>query len=346
LIALAFACLVVAASGSIWGQRRPSGGHTVVREAFLMGTTLRAEVSAPIRAEAFAAVQQAFDTVAALEGVLSTWRDDSEIARINHAPIGETVAVSPTLAALLEEAARWAEATGGAFDPGVGALTDAWDLRGHGRVPDRTLLARARAATGISQFALTELGGPSARAARRSTRAWLDTGGFGKGAALRAAVAVLRHRGVEAGTLNFGGQVAVFGHGPANGVWLVPVAHPDHRLAPVAALRVRDGSVSTSAQSERFVEVGGRRFGHILDPRSGRPVEAWGSVTVVAADAAVADMLSTALFVLGPEAGPRWARAHDVAALFLVSRPGRELDVRPTPALRPLLVSPRTPSGG
>ena len=311
-----------------------------------MGTTLRAEVAAPNRELALAAVQAAFDSVAVLESVLSTWRDDSEIERLNRARPGDGVAVSPTLARLLDEASRWAAATGGAFDPAVGALTDAWDLRGRGRVPAPAALARALAATGMAQFAMAGLDGPSATAARRSAAAWLDTGGFGKGAGLRAASTVLRRAGVVSASLNFGGQVALFGPGPASGAWVVPVADPGERLTAVAALQVRDASVSTSAQSERFVEIDGRRYGHILDPRTGRPVEAWGSVTVVASDAAVADMLSTALFVLGPVAGPRWASRHEVAALFLVRRP-EGLEVRPTPAIRPLLVGQTfSPTGG
>jgi thiamine biosynthesis lipoprotein len=82
-------------------------------------------------------------------------------------------------------------------------------------------------------------------------------------------------------------------------------------------LRLRSGSVATTAQSERYVDVGGERYGHVLDPRTGRPVPALGSVTVVAADPVVADILSTALFVMGPEAGRRWAAGRKEGILFL-----------------------------
>lgn len=108
---------------------------TVVRESFLMGTTLRVEVAAPDRRAALAAIQQAFDTVAQLESVLSTWREDSEIGRLNRAVPGEPVTLSATLSLLLAEASHWSRETDGAFDPGVGALVDAWDLRGRGREP-------------------------------------------------------------------------------------------------------------------------------------------------------------------------------------------------------------------
>jgi thiamine biosynthesis lipoprotein len=316
----------------------------VVREALLMGTTLRAEVTAD-RSIATAAIQQAFDTVAALELVLSTWREDSEIAALNRAPAGHAVEVSHQLADLLGEARRWSDRTGGAFDPAVGALVDAWDLRGKGRVPTADRLAEARAATGLEHFDV-QRAGEHVRATRDAAGAWLDTGGFGKGAALRAAIAALRTAGVAAAALNFGGQVVFLGAGPQPGGWLVPVAHPAHRQRPVALLRVAEASVSTSAQSERYVAVNGASYGHILDPRTGRPVPPWGSVTVVHPDPLAADILSTALFVLGPDAGAAYARRQGLAALFLVQRrDGVQAIV--TPALRPLLVGPAsTLTGG
>ena len=306
----------------------------VVREAFLMGTTLRAEVTGE-RSAATAAIQQAFDTVAALELVLSTWREDSEIAALNRARPGETVQLSRGLADLLGEVEGWWRRTGGAFDPAVGALVDAWDLRGPGRVPTDNRLAEARNATGLEHFVFRR-GDGYTLATREIPGAWLDTGGFGKGAALRAAAAKLRAAGIASAALNFGGQVMFLGAGPDRQGWLVPVAHPAHRHRPVAMLRVADASVSTSAQSERYVSVNGARYGHILDPRIGRPVPAWGSVTVVSTDPLVADVLSTALFVLGPQAGVIYARQHGIAALFLVQR-GRELRSIITPALRPLV---------
>jgi thiamine biosynthesis lipoprotein len=308
-----------------------------------MGTTLRAEVTGD-RSVATAAIQQAFDTVAALELVLSTWREDSEIAALNRARPGVPVPLSRELAGLLAEVEGWWRRTGGAFDPAVGALVDAWDLRGTGRVPGGPSLARARSATGLEHFVFQQ-GAAGTIARRGTTGGWLDTGGFGKGAALRAAAAKLRAAGIASASLNFGGQVVFLGAGPERGSWLVPVAHPADRSRPVVALRVADASVSTSAQSERYVSVNGIRYGHILDPRTGRPVPAWGSVTVVNRDPLAADVLSTALFVLGPEAGAAYARQHGIAALFLVQR-GGELQSIVTPALRPLLAGSPLPSLG
>ncbi|HEU5040215.1 MAG TPA: FAD:protein FMN transferase [Gemmatimonadales bacterium] len=295
----------------------------VEREAYLMGTTLRVAIESADRGAAIGLIERVFDETRRLDAVLSTWRDDSEIAALNHAVPGRPVQLSAELAGLLREAAVWSRATDGAFDPGIGPLMDAYDLRGAGRLPTAAERRRAVAATGLGRFALAADGS----AARPDSIAWLDTGGFGKGAALRSAGRLLRAAGVRHAMLNFGGQVLAIGGDATGHPWPVPVAHPARRQEPAAHLLVRDRSVSTSAQSERGVTVNGARLGHIVDPRSGEPVAAWGSVTVVAEDALVADILSTALLVLGPEAALRWAdQRSDVGVLLLIVR---EEQVRP-----------------
>jgi thiamine biosynthesis lipoprotein len=277
-----------------------------------------------------------------VDDLLSTWRDDSEIARLNHAPPGAAITLSPSLYRLLQDASRWSRVTGAAFDPAIGSLINAWGLRGTGRIPDEPTLRRARAARGLNHFVFSDA---SQTASRTDSAAWIDTGGFGKGVALREARCALLRRGVTSGSLNFGGQILVLGRDQSGGNWTVPVAHPSRRDQPAAWLRFRDRSASTSSQSERFVTVGGKRVGHILDPRTGQPVPAWGSVTVVAEDPVIADVISTALMVLGPGEGRRWAHARrDVGVLFLIQH-GDRLERRWNAAMEEFLVTDSTFSG-
>jgi FAD:protein FMN transferase len=284
-----------------------------------MGTVLRIGVEAADRPTGIQAIEDAFLAVRRVDSLVSTWRDDSEIARLNRAPLGVPVSLSPELYTALEEVRHWRQETAGAFDPAIGALVDAWDLRGTGRKPSPSALDQARAASGMQHFAFS-VGHRTVR--RTHPAAWLDTGGFGKGLALREARLALRSAGISAALLNFGGQVVAIGSGNA-GEWIIPVAHPSRRNDPAARIRLQRGSASTSAQSQRFVSVGGERVGHVLDPRTGQPVPSWGSVTVVAEDPAVADVVSTALLVLGPEHGLEWARHRpDVGVLFLIEREG------------------------
>jgi thiamine biosynthesis lipoprotein len=133
----------------------------------------------------------------------------------------------------------------------------------------------------------------------------LEEGGFGKGAGLKAAVAALAASGATAASLDLGGQLALFGAGRRE----VAVADPRERDRPVVTLAIDHGSVATSGNSERGIEIGGRRYGHILDPRTGQPAPDFGSLTVWTDDPLLADCLSK-LYVLGPERAVAWAANH------------------------------------
>jgi thiamine biosynthesis lipoprotein len=284
----------------------------VERTAYLMGTLLRVSSCHTDRDLAVSAIEEGFTEVARLERVLSSWQTSSEIGQLNASAADARVDLSAELAGFLGEAGVWVAATQGAFDPAVGALIDAWGFRGQARVPSSVQLEQALRVTGWKHARL------QANAIERGPRGWwIDTGGFGKGAALRAFEALLRARGVSNAVVDFGGQLLVIGTAD------VSIANPTNRSSATSSIRVRDVSVATSSQSERFIESAGKRMGHILDPRTGQPVEAWGSVTVVAQDPLAADALSTALFVMGPEAALQWAAEHpEVGVLVLEAEQG------------------------
>ncbi len=280
-----------------------------------MGTILQVKVWARDAEAGFGAIEAALGEVRRIDEMLSSWRADSELSRLNAAIPGATVELSAELFALLGEVRAWAEASGGAFDPALGPLIDIWDLRGPGRRPSQSEIARAVAASGLDGFEFDE---SLERVVRLRPDVWLTAGGFGKGVALRAARAALKEAGISSAFLDFGGQILAIGAPEGQASWAVGVAHPGQRQRCVAELRLSQSSAATSAASERFIEVGGTRFGHLLDPRTGWPVPAWGSVTVVAEDPLLADMASTTLFVLGPEVGLRWAEARaDLGVLFI-----------------------------
>ena len=282
----------------------------VERRVAAMGTLLSLEVQAEERPAALRASEEALRALTAVEERLSTWTPDSELARLNRAPVGEAFELSPELARDLARARELWRATDGTFDPGVGALVAAWDLRGEGRRPDADELARALAAGGFGALELEH-----GRARRLREGLVLEEGGFGKGVGLDAALAALRRAGVTRATLDLGGQVAVLGDEPLT----CAVADPRDRAALSVELTVEGGSLATSGNSERAVSVDGETLGHLLDPRTGRPAADFGSVTVWAPDATTADALSTALFVMGPATGMAWVEGHEgVEALYLV----------------------------
>ena len=287
---------------------------TVERRLTLMGTSLSLTVEAADRATALAASERAVAALEATEARLSTWREDSELARLNRAPVGAPFALSPELAAELGAARQCWEETGGAFDATVAPLVAAWGLRSGGRLPSAAELRQARAATGMDGLALA-----AGTAVRLRPGVAVEEGGFGKGAGLKAAVAALAGSGASAATLDLGGQVALFGPGRRE----LAVADPRQRDRPVVLLAIDRGSVATSGNSERGIRAGGRRLGHILDPRTGRPAPDFGSLTVWADDPLTADCLSK-LYVLGPDRALAWAAAHPgVEVLALLPRSER-----------------------
>ena len=292
-----------------------------------MGTTLVLEVDAPTRQEALLASEAAVRALEAVEARLSTWRDDSELARLNRAAVGESFALSAALAADLAAARAGFDATSGAFDPAVGGLVAAWGLRTGGRLPNHETIEAARVPGGFGALEL------DARSATRTHASLvIEEGGFGKGRGLDAALEAAATAGATRVVFDLGGQVAVLGAGTPH---RVEVRRPRSEgtaassgAAPVE-LALTHGSLATTGNSERGLVVEGRRIGHVLDARTGRPAHDFGSLTVWAPDATRADVWSTGLYVLGPEAAlARAAGDATLGVLVLETLPGGNLRAR------------------
>jgi FAD:protein FMN transferase len=304
-----------------------NAADTVERRLTIMGTSLEIRVEASDREHALLASERAVGSLEAAEARLSTWRDDTELARLNAAPAGQPVSLSPALARDLAAARRCWEETCGAFDPSVGALVKAWGLRSGGRRPAPAELSEARAAVGLDGLLLQ---GTSATRGRGNLV--LEEGGFGKGAGLADALAVLAaDPAVRRATLDLGGQAAVLERG---GQETIPIADPRRRDRPVVALTVDGGSVSTSGNSERGIVVDGERLGHILDPRTGEPAPDFGSLTVWTADPLRADCLSTGLYVRGPQEALAWAVLQPGVQVIVLEPEGDRLKAMATQGLK------------
>ena len=321
---------------------------TAERRVEMMGTTLELVVRMKYRDDALAASESALAEIRRVETLLTTWKPGGELWRVDEAAPGKPVAVSAELAELLEKDFAWVPRTQGAFDPTVLPLIRAWDLRGKGRIPTPAALEAARKASGVDHFRVDT----AARSVtRRSADAGIDEGAWGKGYALELADRVLRKAGVAGAVLDLGGQVLAVGSDANERPWRVPVADPRDRQKTVVELGLANLSASTSGNSERSRVVDGRRIGHILDPRTGEPAADFGSVTVVAPSALVADILSTAFFVLGPEKGLALSGALrkegvENEVLFLVVR-GAGLEAVSSPGIAGLVLSadPRAVDG-
>ena len=237
------------------------------------------------------------DAVAALRKVeahLSSHLDRSEIANLNSAPAGKIVPLSADARAVIAMARHMAEASDGAFDATVGPVIGLWAAAGKAdQLPTDEQIAAAAAVCGWDKFELRDDG-----AVKSIDGARVDLGGIAKGYGIDKAIEAMRKAGCVGGMVDVGGDVRVFGQRRKDGPWIVGVRNP---FGPgmIGTVTLQDGSVCTSGNYARYSTIAGRRYSHIIDPRTSRPTETNPSVTVIAPTAMVADAWATALSVLG-----------------------------------------------
>ncbi len=273
-----------------------------------------------------AAGEEALEEIARVEGMLSLYRETSEVALVNRRAGAEAVRVSGELFALLERAAALSEETAGAFDITIAPLVRAWGFMGPGGArPSAEALAEARANVGWRGM---ELNGAARTVRFARPGMMLDFGAFGKGYAVDRAVELLREAGVESALLH-GGTSTVYGLGAQEdgGSWKVAVegapSEKDGESVPVlAVVELRDEALSVSAVWGKSFASQGRTFGHILDARTGEPSHRAELAAVVVASAAESDALSTGLLVEGP-GGLEGLLARRTAAKGLVFADGK-----------------------
>lgn len=267
------------------------------------------------------AANQALDEVERLDERLSHYRTDSEICDLNLRAAYEPVRLEPGLYALLRRAAELSRATEGAFDVTAGPLIRCWGFfRGQGSMPQPEAVEAARARVG-SRWLEFDDRERTLRFRREGVEVHL--GAIGKGYAVDRAIDVLRELRIEAALVH-GGTSTLYALGapPGESGWSVGLKDPGNPERRLAVVRLRNRALSTSGDYEQFFEIAGRRYSHILDPRTGRPAVGARSATVVAASATETDALSTAAFVLGP-AGSRELVAR-FPGIGLVLVPDRE----------------------
>ncbi len=300
----------------------------------LMGTTacLSAVVTTGRESQAAPVLDQVEQTLRNVEARLSTWLEDSELGRLNAASAGRDMPLSPVAIGVLHRARRATDDTGGAFDATCRPLVELWREAGRrGKLPTEEELAAARAASNWDLIELTDRG-----ATKQRDSACLDLGGIAKGYAIDRAIEVLRQGPLDGGVVDVGGDLACFGHPASTEQWSVDIRNP-FGLGVLARLRIAGRAVCTSGDYARFVEIDGKQYSHIIDPRSGRPAAVSRSVTVVASTAVVADVWATALSVLGTEG---FAILPAGTEALIVEGDEDSPRLRCTPGLRELLEEP------
>ena len=263
---------------------------------------------APIRET----LQAALDEV---DGQMSTWKPDSDLMRLNAAPVGEWVAVPAQLAAVLRLGLEIGRASGGAFDIGMGDAVRAWGFGPDAAAPDgirAAIRTPRRPAHEVLEFDGAHV--------RKAAPIAVDLNGIAKGYGVDRLAETLRDYGIADALVGIDGEMRAMGLRPDGEAWTIAVEAPDpERRTPHSILALEDAAVATSGDYRHWVEVQGHRLSHTMDPRCGAPLIASpASVTVVARTCAGADAWATALMVLGPERGAALARRSGLDALFLL----------------------------
>ncbi|BBE35154.1 FAD:protein FMN transferase [Sphingosinicella microcystinivorans] len=287
-----------------------------------MGTrwSVRLVVTAPRKiADVGAGVQGALDGVVA---EMSTWEAASDISRFNRAAVGAWQAMPPGFLTVLSTALRIAGESGGAFDPTVGAIVDAWGFGAAGpvaSVPDTETTETLCRAGGWGRVECDTL----LQRARRTGTLALDFSGIAKGFGADRVAAWLKSQGFRHFLVEVGGELVGEGVKPDGQPWWVDIEMPPGAALPPLRLALHGLSAATSGDYRRWFEADGQRFAHTIDPRSGRPAEGVASVTVLHPECMCADAYATAIAVLGAEEGLRFANRLGLAA-HIISRDGGE----------------------
>ncbi|RKZ02190.1 MAG: FAD:protein FMN transferase [Candidatus Hydrothermota bacterium] len=268
----------------------------VKRTAIVMGTVVNIEVPKSQVAAADSALQ-AFSLV---DSLMSPVKESSDLAMIN-SHSGEWVKVSDLTVRCIKKALEIAELTDGAFDPTAGVLVHLWhfDVESGWQVPESS---KVESLLNFVDYKSIKVDGDSVKLANGQR---IDLGGIAKGFAIDLAVDRLRRAGVRSAIVDAGGDLFLVGENMSGRAWRVGIRDPIDKKRVLMVIKVKDRSVCTSGNYERFIEIGGVKYSHIFDPRTGWPVRGVLSTTVVGKDAATTDALATAIFVLGPQKGIR-----------------------------------------
>ena len=310
-----------------WHMSRP---QTVVREPrAVMGTNCRLVAVVPGYrvGQADAWLRQSEETLRQLESKMSTWIDASEISRLNAAPAGGEMNISPETLEVLRAAREAYDRTGGVFDVTCRPLVLLWRTAGQsGQMPTDEEITTAREASSWDQILVNEDG----TVVKLRDSCCVDLGGIAKGLAIDKAVEAIEQSSLVGGLVDVGGDLRLLGTDTGGRPWIAAVKNPFDE-GVLLEIEVGPQAVCTSGDYARGIELDGKHLSHIIDPRTGRPAKAAASVTVVAPTALEADIWATALSVLGPEG---LAELPDGVEALLVVRTEGAMRLLATPGMK------------
>jgi thiamine biosynthesis lipoprotein len=311
------------------GMAPPPAAHSVrfEFERTEMAIPFKLVLYAPDESTANGAAETVFRRIHQLNAILSDYDPDSELRRLcDTAGEGKAVPVSEDLWRVLVQARTMAERTDGAFDPTIGPVIRVWRLaRAFQKMPPQELLDRTRS---LVDYRLMRLA-PKDRTVELTKRGMrLDLGGIAKGFAVQEGLAILRSRGIEQAMIQAGGDLGLAAPPPDRPGWTIGIAPQDAKGPPSFYLCLSRTFVASSGDMYQYVVLDGKRYSHIVDPKTGLGLTDHSQVTVVGPDGMTADAMATAVSVLGPDRGLKLVDETPGMAAYFQRRVNGRIEAR------------------
>ncbi|MCK4822143.1 FAD:protein FMN transferase [bacterium] len=289
--------------------------RSVNESSLLMGTVAEITVQHKDPTVARKVIQHAFDEGKRIENLLSIYKKESEISMVNLKAGLEEVKVSEDSLYVIEKALYYSELSDGVFDITVGPLIELWGFRnGEKKVPDKTEIEKILALVNYKNLSINR---EKSTVKLEKPGMQIDLGGIAKGYAVDSMIGVLKRGGIKEAIVNAGGDIYALGNPAGKSRWHIGIRNPRNHSGIEDVIELKNSAIVTSGDYEKFFFEGGKRYSHIIDPRTGVPASAIRSVTVTAPTATEADALATALFVLGEEEGKKLIKQlENVEAFF------------------------------
>lgn len=330
--------LVVGAALIAWvsGCDVPQGGGVIRGET--MGTSYTVKISQlPTDVTLEDLSEQIEGALLEVNQQMSTYLRDSELTRFNEASDLDWIDVSPATAKVVQEASQMSALTGGAFDPTVSPWVDLWsfgpDPRQHAS-PSRDEIEHLRPLIGVDLIEVRDQP-PAIRRQKPGVR--IDLSGIAKGYAVDRLAEILASRDVKGYMIEIGGEVRADGVNANGKPWRIGIESPTAEQRQIAKVIELQGALATSGDYRNFFVEDGKRYSHLIDPRSGLPIDhRLVSVSVLDDHCIRADALATSLMVMGPDEGFEFANAHNIPAMFWVLDGDGEFQAKKTPGFSTL----------
>ena len=290
------------------------------REEAIMGTRIAVEVWHEDPAAANAAMDAVIAEMHRIDGLMSHYKPESQLSKVNRDAAKAPVKVDPELSRLISRALEFSAMSGGAFDITYASIGYLYDYREHKHPTDAQIQAALPAVNWRHLVVNPEAS--TVRFLKSGVR--IDLGGIAKGHAVDSSIAILRARGIKNATVTAGGDSRMLGDRRGR-PWIVGIRHPDDRTRVIARIPLEDSAISTSGDYERYFDEDGVRYHHIIDPKTGKSPHGVRSVTVIAPTSTFAEGLTKSVFIMGPEQGIALVEAQPDVDAVVVTAEGRVL---------------------